>query len=222
MTEPMHGDFVADDRGPIVTAYPSGVQIHPYDASPDEIHIADIAHHLSLICRFGGGCREFYPVGQHSVLVMRLCLRLLRVECRNDIDPNEVLPLALMHDADEYVFGDMTAPVKSRLHDYKAAAQMFQERIFRKLRIIPNPKYWTLVKKADRFMRRVEADFLGKARIEHDERDAPPIPDEARRLVASAWSPRRAEEVFLAEASRWWDLETGEKQQNPSSFEPPA
>jgi len=47
----------------------SGRQFWPLDPRAEEIDIGDIAHALSLVCRFTGHVKEFYSVAQHSVLV---------------------------------------------------------------------------------------------------------------------------------------------------------
>lgn len=65
---PRHGDWIQVH---------SGGQFWPLDPRADEVKITDIAHALSLICRFTGHTKEFYSVAQHSVLVARTVLRWL-------------------------------------------------------------------------------------------------------------------------------------------------
>ena len=72
----------------------------PFDPRPEEVHLEDIAETLSKICRFGGRTPGiFYSVAQHSVLVSR------RV-------PLEHRLWGLLHDAEEYITGDMVKPIK--------------------------------------------------------------------------------------------------------------
>ena len=50
----------------------SGVRFWPLLPNPDDILIEDIAHSLSLQCRFAGHSRVFYSVAEHSVRVSQL------------------------------------------------------------------------------------------------------------------------------------------------------
>lgn len=77
----------------------TGIKFYPFDPAVEDINIVDIAHHLSLICRFNGSCREFYGVGQHSVLVSKVV-------------PKEFAKWGLLHDAAEAYIGDMVRPLK--------------------------------------------------------------------------------------------------------------
>ncbi|WP_434632288.1 phosphohydrolase [Chromobacterium sp. CV08] len=45
----------------------SGRYLNVLDPQPDDIDIADIAHHLAHICRFGGACRQFYSEAEHAI-----------------------------------------------------------------------------------------------------------------------------------------------------------
>ncbi len=84
----------------------SGRFVNPFDPDPDQLDIGDIARALANVCRFGGHCRSFYSVAQHSVIVSEL------VEQRGG-DVEDVFA-ALMHDATEAYLGDMPHPIKHR------------------------------------------------------------------------------------------------------------
>jgi uncharacterized protein len=84
----------------------SGRWVNPIDPDPQQFDIEDIARALGNLCRFGGHCRVFYSVAQHSVIVSE------RVEQRGG-DAEDVFA-ALMHDASEAYLGDMPHPLKHR------------------------------------------------------------------------------------------------------------
>lgn len=71
--------------------------------------IEEIAHALSMQCRYTGHCKRFYSVAEHSVLVATL------VETLKLGDPFE----GLMHDGQEAYLSDIAAPWKVMLPDYK-------------------------------------------------------------------------------------------------------
>lgn len=79
-----------------------------------EICIEDIAHALSLICRFTGHVRRFYSVAEHSLLVLDIVEKDDR-----DMGPSYKLQ-ALLHDATEAYMSDLNKPLKSMLPEYKA------------------------------------------------------------------------------------------------------
>lgn len=88
----------------------TGKRYWPLDPRPEDVSIEDIAHHLSLICRFGGACRTFYSVAQHSTL-------LSEVAEENEHD-FEFIKWCLLHDAAEAYIGDMVRPLKKQLQEY--------------------------------------------------------------------------------------------------------
>jgi 5'-deoxynucleotidase YfbR-like HD superfamily hydrolase len=85
-------------RGAWMETY-SGSKVHFRDPKPQEIQIRDIAHHLSLLCRFTGACYQFYSVADHSIRVAELVPWYLRLA-------------ALLHDAAEAYINDISRPVK--------------------------------------------------------------------------------------------------------------
>lgn len=91
----------------------SGVKWFVTDPHPDDVKIEDIAHALSMICRYGGHCREFYSVAQHSVIVAEA------VWAAHPDDTGLALN-ALLHDAAEAYLGDVVRPLKLTMPGYKA------------------------------------------------------------------------------------------------------
>ncbi len=77
----------------------SGKKIDYKDFKEEDVCIEDIAHSLSMICRFGGHIPRHYSVAEHSILVAQLV-------------PDEFKLAALLHDATEAYVGDMVAPLK--------------------------------------------------------------------------------------------------------------
>ncbi|AXE32595.1 phosphohydrolase [Chromobacterium phragmitis] len=50
----------------------SGRYLNVLDPQPDDIDIADIAHHLAHVCRFGGACRQYYSEAEHAMRMAQL------------------------------------------------------------------------------------------------------------------------------------------------------
>ncbi|WP_417250075.1 HD domain-containing protein [Celeribacter sp.] len=87
----------------------SGRRLDLLDPTPMDIEIEDIAHGLAFVARWNGQTRGdyAYSVAEHSVLVEEIFRQLY---------PNEAVKwqlAALLHDAPEYVIGDMISPVKA-------------------------------------------------------------------------------------------------------------
>ena len=87
----------------------SGRRLDLLDPTPMDIEIEDIAHGLSFVARWNGQTvgDYAYSVAEHSLLVETLFSRL-----EPDI-PTRWRLAALLHDAPEYVIGDMISPVKA-------------------------------------------------------------------------------------------------------------
>ncbi len=95
----------------------SGRRLDLLDPSPLDVEIEDIAHGLARVARWNGQTigEHAFSVAQHSLVVEDICRKLAP-----DWDRKRRL-MALLHDAPEYVIGDMISPFKAALGlDYKA------------------------------------------------------------------------------------------------------
>lgn len=77
----------------------SGIRFDLLNPDPKSVRIGDIAHSLSLLCRFNGHIRKFYSVAEHCCAVAAAC-------------PDEAKVYGLLHDAAEAYIGDITRPLK--------------------------------------------------------------------------------------------------------------
>jgi uncharacterized protein len=86
----------------------SGRRLDLLDPTPLDIEIEDIAHGLAFVARWNGQTRGDWPysVAEHSLLVEQIF-------ARQSEQPAKWRLAALLHDAPEYVIGDMISPVKS-------------------------------------------------------------------------------------------------------------
>lgn len=89
----------------------SGRRLDLLDPTPFDIEIEDIAHGLAFVARWNGQTLGDYPysVAEHSLLVEEIFARQ-----NPGADPRWRLA-ALLHDAPEYVIGDMISPVKAAI-----------------------------------------------------------------------------------------------------------
>lgn len=83
----------------------TGELVNVFNIDPEQIHIEDIAHALSMQCRFSGHTREFYSVAQHSCYCYELSQEY-PFEC-------------LMHDVAEAYLHDVASPIKKWFFVYR-------------------------------------------------------------------------------------------------------
>lgn len=104
----------------------SGRRLDLLDPSPMDIEIEDIAHGLARVARWNGQTSGKYAfsVAQHSVLVEEF-IQILKPDL-----PIKWQLAALLHDAPEYVVGDMISPFKAAIGlDYKSLEHRLQSAI---------------------------------------------------------------------------------------------
>ncbi len=98
------------DRGPFVHTW-TGKKFYFTDPKPEDVFIEDIAHALSLQCRFNGHIAELYSVAEHSVMVANIV--------EEETKDAQLTLTALLHDAAETYLGDVVSPLKGLLGDYR-------------------------------------------------------------------------------------------------------
>lgn len=161
----------------------SGRKFWPLDPRAEEVHIEDIAHALSMQCRYGGHCTRFYSVAEHSVLMARTFA-------------NRDLALwALLHDAAEAYVADVPRPLKRFLPGYKEAENKVMTAICDRFGL-PH-EMPERVKYADEC---ILADEIRQAMVKmawHGEHATP------LGVTLQFWDPERACEEFLLE---FWNL----------------
>ncbi|THD82690.1 MAG: HD family hydrolase [Phenylobacterium sp.] len=104
----------------------SGRRLDLLDPSPMDIEIEDIAHGLARVARWNG-----QTIGEHAFSVAQHCLVVeeIMAHVRPEVEPRWRLA-ALLHDAPEYVIGDMISPFKAALGvDYRTFEDMLETAI---------------------------------------------------------------------------------------------
>lgn len=161
----------------------SGRHVDLLNPAPAALDIGDIAHHLSHVCRFGGACRAFYSVAEHSVRVAALLPPALRLE-------------GLLHDAAEAYIGDVVQPLKRSLPSYQYVETLVEAAVRARFGLAP------LDDEGRRAVKRADLVLLATER-----RDLMPASAEAWALldgieplaerIGAPWSPEQARQRFL-------------------------
>jgi 5'-deoxynucleotidase YfbR-like HD superfamily hydrolase len=137
----------------------SGRRLDLLDPSPLDIEIGDIAHGLARVARWNGQSygAHIYSVAQHCLLVEALArARVPRLDRSRRL-------AVLLHDAPEYVIGDMISPFKAVIGDaYKAVERRLLTAIHMRfgLPVKSPPELEALIKLADRQAAYLEATRL--------------------------------------------------------------
>ncbi|MEM1313376.1 MAG: HD family hydrolase [Pseudomonadota bacterium] len=177
----------------------SGRRLDLLNPAPLDVEIEDVAHGLAFVARWNGQTAGDWPfsVAQHSLVVEEIFARLSPPEC-----PARWRLCALLHDAPEYVIGDMISPFKAALGlDYKA----FEARLERAVHIrfgLPAETPVSIaqrIKRADRACAWLEAvQLAGFSRAESDRFFGRPRFDGWDEIALSPAPPAEARAAFLA------------------------
>lgn len=146
----------------------SGRRLDLLDPTPVDIEIEDIAHGLAFVARWNGQTRGDYPysVAEHSLLVEQIFDR------QNPGIGARWQLAALLHDAPEYVLGDMISPVKAAIGEgYGELDARLSAAVHLRFGLpaaLPGP-IKKAIKKADILSARLEAEAIaGFSREEAD------------------------------------------------------
>lgn len=123
----------------------TGKFVNPLKLKVDDIDIRDIAHALSLLCRFNGHCRDFYSVAEH-------CIRVSGILKGAD---NQLT--GLLHDATEAYMADIARPVKWALPQVREVEGIIAVAINTRFNLHGD---WRAIKQADNILLATEARDL--------------------------------------------------------------
>lgn len=102
---------------PYIATY-SGGSAYPFGLNPDDISVEDIAHSLSMQCRYAGHTSEFWSVAAHSLEVSRRVEDAVRETSADGAVVFEAALAGLLHDASEAYLVDLPKPIKPLFVNY--------------------------------------------------------------------------------------------------------
>jgi 5'-deoxynucleotidase YfbR-like HD superfamily hydrolase len=176
----------------------SGRRLDILNPSPFDVEIEDIAHGLARVARWNGQTRggQIFSVAQHSVLVAEI------LEHIEPAAPARWLLFALLHDAPEYVIGDMISPFKAALGEaYRDFEARLERAILLRFSLSPEPApaLRQLTKQADR----ISAYFEATLYAGFDAREAallfgaPGVGPKPFEALLAPMAPEQAQALFL-------------------------
>jgi len=181
----------------------SGRRLDLLDPSPLDIEVADIAHGLARVARWNGQTEgaNIFSVAQHSLLVETIARQRARLDRRQRL-------AALLHDAPEYVIGDMISPFKAVIGDaYKIVEQRLLAAIHLRFGLpaaLPDDLL-ALIKAADRAAAYLEATRLAGFAYAEAARffgRAPHLTTTIERDYLTPWPAEVAQARYLARFAR--------------------
>ena len=155
----------------------TGKQFWPLDPRADEVYGIDIAHALSLQCRFAGHCKFFYSVAEHSCHV------------HDAAEPEDRL-WALLHDAAEAYVVDIPRPLKKFIIGFAEIEQRVMLAVCEKYGMSPHEP--SSIKYLDNRILATERDQIMAISDAAWDPLPPPLP-----ITLVGWSPLEAKDQFL-------------------------
>lgn len=152
--------------------------VNPTD---DMIDIEDVAHSLSLQCRYNGHCKKFFSVAEHSWIMSKIVSK-------------DAAVYALLHDAAEAYIGDVPRPIKLLIPEIKKIENNILQVLLEKFQVILSQEIIDEVKTIDNRMLLTEKEFNMQEGLEWGSlKDVEVL--KLKKLFY--WSPMLAEKHFL-------------------------
>lgn len=180
----------------------SGRRLDLLDPSPLDVELSDIAHGLARVARWNGQTHGDYAfsVAQHSVLVLEIFMAL------NPDASDEALLYTLLHDASEYVIGDIISPFKAAMGgNYRDVEKRILSAIHVRFALPADPRESLVraIKDADRQAAFFEATNLAGFEVDEARRlfGAPTLPGfdiEGFERLIRPWPTQEAHDRFVA------------------------
>ena len=155
----------------------TGRQFWPGEPRVEDVNIVDIAHALSMQCRYSGHCKHFYSVAEHSVHVSFSL-------------PTEHRLWGLLHDASEAYLTDVPRPIKPLLRGYADLEANIMAVICERYELPFNEP-------AE--VKRVDTAILADEMVQLMAEPPAPwhLPEPPLGIQVQGWSPERAKAEFL-------------------------
>src|SRR6266478_3491532 len=178
----------------------SGRRLDLIDPSPLDIEIADIAHGLARVARWNGQTTgaHIFSVAQHTLLVEAV------MRANTPRIDDKLRLAALLHDAPEYVIGDMISPFKAVLGgDYKVVERRLLAAIHIRFGLPPElgDEVTRQIKKADQgaaYLGATELAGFADAEAKRLFGRDPGLPEATKLDYLTPWTAAKAEKRFLA------------------------
>lgn len=183
----------------------SGRRLDLLDPSPLDVEIEDIAHGLARVARWNGQTKgaHIFSVAQHTLLVEAIA------RSKDSLDRNLRLAI-LLHDAPEYVIGDMITPFKAVIGD---SYREVERRLLRAIHMrfgLPadlSDELTEIIKSADHGAAYLEATRLagfGAAEARKFFGAPPSLAASVERDYLTPWPAQKAEDRYLRRFDQLW------------------
>jgi len=165
----------------------TGKKFFPLTPDPELICIEDIAHSLSMQCRYNGHSKQFYSVAQHRVILSQ-----------KFFSSRDMQLAALLHDASEAYLSDIPRPLKNlpQFAFYRQVEDRLSQLIYSRFGVKIDRDEQALIKAYDNEMIYHEVSSENIMSPVHTDWQMPP--NSLRKFYIDPWNPQGAEVIFLS------------------------